>query len=255
MKTTKLSLTLTVAALLIPAQSDAVQLTFEMLATAEGSSPGVVISPDGLSAIALPGQVVGVDVVAVVHGTNGSNTDDGFLLTHGSFLSVGSALGDYSVAGNNVAPFNGGVSQPGVLANLDGDPDLELGRLATTGTPSPLPWFIATTGGTAAVMGTQVSGGLTAFRIGHTTYTLASNATGAVDLTYAPRIKTDGLGAAQQLHRFTLDNTLWSLRGTDPEIATTSLHIATPEPSAGIMVLLGSIGLMGFRRSTGRKSN
>ncbi len=196
--------------------------------------------------------MVGVDIVAVVHGANGNNTDDGFLLSHGSFLSVGPAFGDYSVAGNNIGPFTGGLSRSGILTNLDGDPDLELGSFATVGIPDPLPWFIADTGG-ATVMGTQVSGGLTAFRIGHTTYTLAGNATGAAEPRYAPRNKTDGLVSQTKVHRFTLDGIAVTLRGTDPEIATPSLQIATPEPSAGIMVLLGSIGLMGFRRSTGRK--
>ncbi len=252
MKLTKLTLTLAAVTLLIPAHSGAVQLTVEMLASADGSSSGVVISPDGRSAFALPGQTVGVDIFAVVHGANASNTDDGFLLTHGSFLSVGPAFGNYSVAGNNVAPFNGGVSQPGVLANLDGDPGLELGSLATTGTPAPLPWFIATTSGTT-VMGTQGSGGLTAFRIGHTTYTLTSDATGDVDLSYSPRTKLDSLIAPQQLHKFTLDGTAWQLRGDNLQIATTSLHVATPEPSAGILALLGLIGLIGFPRLTGRK--
>ncbi len=253
MKSLKLALGLTISTLMLPAQSDALQLTFEMRINPIGNSPGVLISPDFKSAQAQPGNVLSIDIYAVVNGANASNTDDGFLLTHGSFLSAGPATGDFSTSpSNNVAPFNGGVAQSGVLANLDNDPDLELGSLLTIGTPSPLPWFIATTSG-APVMGTVGAGGPTAFIIGHTTFTLAAGATGQAQLTYAPRNKTDGLAAQKTIHKFTLDGVAFSLLGNSPEIVSSPFLVVVPEPSAFGMVLLGAMGLIGYRRVSGRK--
>ncbi len=249
MKSLKLAIGTLIASAIIPSQSNALQLTFELRANPVGTSPGVVLSPDFRQVLSAgPNSVIALELYAVVNGVDANNTNDAFLLTHGSFLSAG-ADGSFStgLGANNVAPFNGGVAQSGVLANLDADPGLELGSLATIGTPAPLPWFIATTSG-APVFGTAGAGGTTAFLIGRTTYTLAGDASGQVSLSYLARNKTDGLAAQQTLHRFTLDNVAFSLRGNSPEIVSSQFLVTVPEPSAFGMVMLGALGLVGFRR-------
>ncbi len=247
-----LAIALGASTLLIPFQSAALQLTFEFRGNPATSSPGVIFSADlRATNLVLPGQTIGLDLFAIVNGVDADNTNDGFLQTQGSFLSNGTD-GSFStgVGANNVAPFNGGIAQSGVLANLDTDPGLELGSLATTGTPQPFPWFIAMTDG-APVFGTAAGGGTTVFQIGKTTYTLADGPAGQGIFNYAPRIKNDGLNNQQLLHRFTLDGVSYSLRGDSAEVASLPFLIFVPEPSPALLLalLFGAVFVSRLRRA------
>ena len=58
-----------------------------------------------------------------------------------------------------------------------------------------------------------------------------------------------------QNHKFTLDGTAYKLTGGNSEIQVQGVTVGylVPEPSAIGMLLLGAVGLVGFRRSALRR--
>src|SRR5882672_2068484 len=88
------------------------------------------------------GQVVNLDVWAVVRGTDNDATNDAFQWAHGSFLSTnvngGAAFGSLSAAVTN--QFATQVSQNGTQVDLDGDGDLDVG---SNNDSQPWDYFIA----------------------------------------------------------------------------------------------------------------
>jgi len=82
-----------------------------------------------------PGDVVSVQIVAVVSGTNNVN-DEAFQAIHGSIRSGnGGLLVDMSQSAV-VAPFNGAGSQGGSAVDSDGDGDLDIGSPPNGGVAS-----------------------------------------------------------------------------------------------------------------------
>ena len=81
-------------------------------------------SSDGSVAFASTGDVVHMDVWAVVTGTNSVN-DEGFQSVEGSFTSRFGLIGDLSAA--RVPPFNALGSQAGIPNDFDSDGDLDIG--------------------------------------------------------------------------------------------------------------------------------
>src|SRR4051812_8071705 len=87
-----------------------------------------------------PGQVVTLDLYAIIQNGDNNRTNDGFQSGEGSFASIfGGRLGNFrSDAGNpatmtnNVIPFKFIIAQSGVGSDLDGDGDLDLGSKITT---------------------------------------------------------------------------------------------------------------------------
>ncbi len=263
---------LAITACFVPASSQAMQLTYEIRVNPVGTSAGVTIAPDFKSAVAnAPGDVIALSLFAILNNANGNNADDGLTQTNGSFTSnngglQGNLRGDTNfVAGgntqqNNVAGFQAGVSQSGFsFNNIDGDGDLDVGSLVQTGSFNPAPWFIAV-GGTGAggtTFGTGATTSATTLLIGATTFTLGASALAnqSTLVNYVPRIKTDGTIGQRNLHKFVLDGAIVSLAGNDANLAVgTPVTLSLiPEPSAFGMVLLGAMGLVGFRRYGGKR--
>jgi hypothetical protein len=148
---------------------------------------------------------------------------------------------------NNTPGFNQGVAQSGFQADLDADTDKDVGSLANTGSPSPTPWFIASSG-LNTVFGSGAGTGNTEFLIGTTTFTVGGT-TGSTQINYIPRVKTDGFGSSQQTEQFTVDGTNFSVRGDDPSLSVgTAVTVGVPEPTTLGLVASGSLLLLSRRR-------
>jgi len=74
------------------------------------------------------GQVVNLDVWAVVTGTDSNSANDGFQWAHGSFLSsdVGGGAAGGTLSASVQSPFDATASSNGTQVDLDGDGDLDL---------------------------------------------------------------------------------------------------------------------------------
>src|SRR3954471_10496122 len=96
------------------------------------------------------GQVVNLDVWAVIRGANNIATDDAFALLMGSFKS-GNGGG---ITGDLTATLDSGFaeasSSPGTRTDLDGDGDLDVG---STDNSQPDGFYVARSGGQSPVVG------------------------------------------------------------------------------------------------------
>jgi len=200
------------------------------------------------------GDVVEIDLYAVVQDLDGDHTNDGFKYALGSFVSdPGPLFGDLrgDVAGqpltktNNVAPFDAAPAQSGFQYDLDGDGDWDVGSYDTGG-PAVLPWFIATSG-IEPVMGIDSS----EFLIGRTTFTVTDGALGdATQILYVPRIRTTGTTAQRLTNRAISDGVSYWLSGANPEVSTSGMRIRMiPEPLTLVGVLAGLGALARYVRS------
>ena len=247
---------LALAACLVPVPSQALQLTYELRIDPATTTPGLQISADFKSVQALAaGNVIGVQLYAIVNNGNALHTDDAFQQGYGSFVSggAGTVKGDFrgDVNGqpktqvNNVAPFNYVVAQSGFQNDLDGDGDLDLGSFST-GNPPVLPWFGAISNQTPTqIPGTGGGATPTEFLLGQATFTITDFSGASTPLNFVPRNK---VGLSANLHIFRLDGTDVSLPGNSAQLATSGVLVMVPEPSALGMVLLGASGLAGWRR-------
>ena len=246
--------------LLSPNQSQALQITYDLRINA-AQSPGLVIDPlDSKHIVSYggPGSVIAFDLFLQLNGADNNSANDGLLQAYGSFVSTGSLLGTFrgdqgttATQLSNVDPFKGGISQSGFQADLDGDTDLDVGQLATTGPASGTPWFIAIGNGNAVQFPVSGAGNATEFLIGRTTFTLGANALSSQSAAFkfVPRIKTDGLAAQKTLHKFTLDGAAFSITGDNSQLAVgRDVGPMIPEPATFGMVFLGAMYLVGFRR-------
>jgi len=200
------------------------------------------------------GDVVSIDLYAVVANLDGDSTNDGFLITTGSFVSDsgplfgdlrGDVLGQPHTTTNNVAPFNAPPSQSGFQTDLDGDGDLDVGNLDATTVPAPNSCFFATAS-IDPIMGTDTS----EFLIGRITFTVTGGTFGdTTDITYLPQIRTVGTTASRLSSWFTSDGVLYTLKGDDSRIATSSLQVQlVPEPVTMTVLLLGAGALLRYLR-------
>jgi hypothetical protein len=263
-----LSLTgLTLTGLLSPAAVHAAQLTYDMRIVNSSISGAVTGDSQHNFTAAANGEVLTVDIYALVQGSADQDlSNDGFVKAVGGFISTGTLLGNFrgdptggaKTQTNNVAPFaylNGGV-QSGFTSDLDGDGDLDVGSNVTTGNPAPVPWFVANSDkngtGFDPYFGSGTGTGPAAFLIGETTFTITGGI-GSTTLQFVPRFKSDGTLLAKKLDVIYVDGTEVDLNGNSPEIAEIGATILIPEPSAIGMLLLGTLGLVGFRRSAFRR--
>jgi len=205
-----------------------------------------------------------LQLYAILNNGDGNSANDGFQNVQGSFVSSGALLGNLRgdpnfVAGgqtlqNNVPGASAGIAQAGFSFDLDGDGDLDTGDIAnhTLGT-NPEPWFRAVGG--AGAGGTTFGSSVL---IGETTFTLSSGVQIGTNtlVNFTPRQFTTGGSLAQRkLNKFLLDGVSFSLTSDDPNIGVgAAVNITTvPEPSAIGMLMLGTLGLVGFRRSAVRR--
>ena len=140
------------------------------------------------------GQVVNLQLWAVVTGVNNPGTQDGFQEVIGSIISSETAPG--SVHGNLtatvVSPFNDTAAQDGTAQDLNADGNLDVGSNDTTTSDN---YFFARDGG-MDFSGT-VSGNTNSFEIATLTYTVSSLTYGqATDINFFPKVIPSFLPAA-----------------------------------------------------------
>lgn len=247
---------------LLPQQSEAFQLTFDLRATAV-SAGGQLNGAKSVSGDV--GTLITVQLFGIISGADATQLNDGILSGGGSFLSLGSLNGGsgtflafdgtptYGTAVNtDAAPaFRGALSQNGSLAATDTTlGGFDLGRdngLVDAATPTPNPYFKYVSNAVpAATFGTQAIAGPTEFLLGTKTFRIDQAITSPITLQFAGRNTT----ALSKEIKFTIDGVAKSLNGTDANIGYISGIVVTtvPEPSAFGMLALGTLGLIGFRR-------
>ena len=200
-----------------------------------------------------PGDVVSIDVFAVVSGANAVN-DEAFRSIVGSFRSTtGELLGDLNAS--LVAPFNGTGSQAGTPVDVDGDGDFDIGP-APTGGPSSAFFLPLYDGPTAYTDGAVVATDPAAeeFLIGRLTFILKQSSGGPFTfIDFLRRQNPDGTN--------NLGYAGWNEDGTGPAsvrngetpYSVSGVFIgAIPEPTgAAALSGLGAIGLLARRRRRG----
>jgi hypothetical protein len=117
------------------------------------------------------GQVINLDIIVTVNGTDANGANDGFQSGGGNLLSTnidgGAALG--TLKATTFAPFNATGSENGKQADLDSDGDIDVGTLDDTANPNDP--FSARAGSSVTTGGT-VSGNSQTFKIGTATFTV-----------------------------------------------------------------------------------
>jgi hypothetical protein len=170
------------------------------------------------------GDVVTLDLFAVVSGTNGLN-DESFQSAHGAVISSGSLLGN--LAGGPLAPFNASGSQNGSVQDLDGDTDLDIGVAPNGGTPTT-GYFVARSSIMEAT--TPVGPGTGEIRVARFTWTMTGNS-GDVFFNFVRRANASGGNI--------ITAAVWSEDGGIPKNPTlspygsgTPVHVIIPEPAS-----------------------
>jgi Ca2+-binding RTX toxin-like protein len=136
------------------------------------------------------GQVVNLDVWAVVTGSNNTAADDGFQWAHGSFLSsdVGGGAAAGTLSASVVGPFTATSFQDGTQADLDGDGDLDVG---SNNDASPDNYFVARADGIQSGQDPAPA----EFRIGTVSFVVSSLKSGtSTNINFRPRQDDAGAG-------------------------------------------------------------
>ena len=267
-----------IATIAFQSTSHAAQLTYDLRAVSTGvlagdvTTPTVNISIDGHTVIAAEaGSVIVLQLWAILDNGNGLNTDDGVKAATGSFIGDASGVGRGlfgafrgDVSGsptqvNNVPGANGLVATSGVtFLGADGG-TTNVGDITNHGPATTnAPWFVALgTGAGGVKFGTGATANDTEVLIGETTFTLAPNApfSTSTSLIFVPRLFNTGIPTSGYTNnQFTIDGVPFKLQSDSPQIAEIGVNVfLVPEPSAIGMLLLGTLGLVGFRRSAFRR--
>ncbi|MDB6172642.1 MAG: hypothetical protein JWL59_1953 [Chthoniobacteraceae bacterium] len=202
------------------------------------------------------GDVLTFSLHADVTGASGNTAAEGIQLLYFSlFTSSGGLLGDFA---NNVSlnPVFSNGAQPGQAHDLDGDGDLDLGSTsasATTASPAnsfPGTSYVAARSSTVTTTGTPILDG-TEFFLGITTFTITSVAdSGAISANFYLPTFTVGVSRI---------SALWQEDGATKQIGSSKTGVtaigtpvllsSVPEPSAAILLVAGTLGLLTRRRS------
>jgi hypothetical protein len=263
---------LALAGLGLTSAVQAAQLTYDLRVV--GTSAGTTIADPHSFTATVPGEILTVNLYALVQGSTDQDlSNDGFIGGAGSISHTGALDGVFrgdpnniSQANqvsqvNNVAPFNlSGIAAAGIIQDLDGDGIFDdLGTNSTGAPPAATPWFVAASDknlGSDPYFGTGTGTGPAQFLIGQFQFTLTGSVAAGqtMNLAFVPRFKSSGLTNTKQIHKFVVDGVQKLLNGDDAQIAEIGVSVGylVPEPSAIGMLLLGSVGLVGFRRSAFR---
>ena len=261
-------LTTAVAALLVSQVSSLAALTFDLRITARSS--GLPVDPKFLTNAQLNEQI-SITIYADLTGATANAGFEGIAQTYLSLVSgvtTGSILGDFSTATVNPA-FGAAATRGGTPrdTNTDGFMDrLGVGTTTAAQNTAASSDIVALTAGLLNYAGTPIADGQR-FTIATAVFTVKQLGSG-LTVSVIPSIFTSGVGAARFTQIWAEDaatTTSASNRQTGfqnlgnvaPNTGVASFPssnmIGVPEPSAFGMVLLGSMGLLGFKRMGARK--
>ena len=164
-------------------------LTIDVRA-ADGSSSATVTSV---------GQVLNLNLVAVVSDPNGTPASDGVQDVNGNIISV--AADGHAVAGNLTAaikaPFNANGAAHGTFQDLNGDGNIDVGTSFTGSSTSGLFFSRSSPAQTGTSAAATISGSTVSFIIGTLTYTVTSlNEGGHTNINFDPYNPATPSGAA-----------------------------------------------------------
>jgi hypothetical protein len=191
-----------------------------------------------------PGDVLTLDLFAVITGTNGLN-DEATQNMHGSLRSSGTLLGNLS--GGRVAPFNAAGSQDGSQQDIDGDTDLDIG--APAGAPSAGDgYFIARSD--VLTDGVTISPNTEEVRVGTFNWTVTGTS-GDYFLNFVRRTNASGGNISTAA--------VWREDGLakNPTLSpyTVGAPVVMPEPAGVAVAAIASLGLLARRRGTTQKGD
>jgi hypothetical protein len=237
--------------------SAAVTLTFDLRATAAGG--GASLGGAKVVNAADVGSTVTLELWAIIANTNNNQTNDGILAVAGSFLSIGTAAGTTGTwsAPGGVTELNsllqGTGSQNGSLS-ITSDTNFGGADLGVTGgaqdsaLPSPNRYMVANTNSLTTLFGTNnATSANLEFLIATKTFTIATAVGSPIQLNFSGR----STSAISKPIKWTSDGVSLSRSGNSAaDIAYTPNVVinVVPEPSAFGMLLVGALGLVGFRR-------
>ena len=218
-------------------------LTIDLRATTVNGVPAA--NPKSVEVF--PGQTVSFDVYAIVTGATEAAGLEGFQIAIGSITSGagGSPLGDI-LTNEIVAPFNGAGSTIGTRVDLDADTDVDLGSNNAALDSN----FI---GVRSAAMTLGNANGLGASEFKFYTFTFqvrAGQNGGSAAVNWR---KTDLTGLTTE-YIWQENGVLTNSRGVNGGSVPLILNgpsvsvLVVPEPTAFGMVLMGAMGVVGFRR-------
>lgn len=252
---------LSVAAVAVAANTASAILTFDLRALS-GTGGATVLGPKSMLVNPITGvnSTVTFGLFAVVTGVNGTieETFQSALASVASFSSSGAK----SIRGNfatvSIDPtFQTGAFFSGQVADLNGDGDLDVGGPAT-GATSVTGNFInvrsASATGALPGVSSDVASPTAAgreFKFGTVTFTITGVQAAGNDTHFNFLVPTFGSAAfnAQRASYATDGTTKNGGTAVAPTVfAGSDVLVAVPEPSAFGMVLLGAMGLVGFRR-------
>jgi len=147
--------------------------------------------PDGTTTaeVSSVGQKITMQVWAVVKGKDATGSNDGLLDAAGSFLSSAVSAGG-APAGNlsakPVAPFNAAFSENGLVQDLNGDGNLDIGPLDPSDTSQFSDLFAAFAPAPNMQTHGTVSGRTNSFQIGTVTYTVTALHAGSTQISFEP---------------------------------------------------------------------
>ncbi len=235
----RLLVALSLLVLLLPGTASA-GLKYDLRVTGGGTNAIVTAN----------GQVISIDLFAVVTGASGNAAIEGF---QNGFGAVTSSMGG-NIQGNLSAtlvnPFNANGSTPGKVQDLDGDGDKDLGSMSNSYTTDLL-FARAGSMQTPATGGTPITDGVE-FKLATLSFTVTSVASFSdfTPITVAFRVPS----FSQPLEiaaLWTVDGVAQNANGvgggTAPTVGT-SVTIAVPEPTSVALFSLAALALGARRR-------